>query len=76
MKASVVFERDGWICGICAEPVDRTLAHPNPRSASLDHLVPLSRGGAHTYDNVRATHLTCNLKKGVRIGVPYDTEAT
>ena len=76
IKARAIFERDGWVCGICSEAVDPLLAHPHPRSASLDHLVPLSRGGAHTYDNVRTTHLTCNLKKGARVGVPFDTEAT
>ena len=59
---SVVFERDGWMCGLCDEPVDRSLKWPDPRSVSLDHVVPISRGGTHTYDNVQCSHLDCNVR--------------
>ena len=31
---------------------------------TLDHVVPLSKGGAHNYSNVRVCCLPCNLKKG------------
>ncbi|WP_431728579.1 HNH endonuclease [Verrucosispora sp. TAA-831] len=65
-KASI-FVRDGWRCGICGRKIRRSLEHPHPLSASLDHIVPLSRGGRHSRDNVRATHLRCNLKKNARI---------
>lgn len=55
-----IYERDGWICGICEKPVDRELRYPDPKSASLDHVVPLSLGGDHTRANVRLAHLKCN----------------
>jgi 5-methylcytosine-specific restriction endonuclease McrA len=58
-----VFERDDWTCGICHEPVDRTLKYPDPGFASIDHIIPVSRGGSHTYDNVWCAHLRCNLSK-------------
>lgn len=58
-----VYERDHWFCGICGLKVDRTLAWPDPMSASLDHIVPLSRGGSHTLDNVQCAHLVCNTRK-------------
>lgn len=58
-----VFDRDGWCCGICTESVDQLLEYPDPWSASLDHVVPLARGGHHTYDNVQCAHLQCNQKK-------------
>lgn len=61
-----VFERDGWICQLCGDPIDREAEWPDPYSPSLDHVVPLARGGAHTYDNVQCTHLRCNLSKGDR----------
>jgi hypothetical protein len=38
-------ERDGWIWGICDEPIDKTLRFPNQQSPSLDHIKPLSLGG-------------------------------
>lgn len=59
-----VFDRDGWVCGVCGESVDRSLVYPDPGSASLDHVVPLSRGGAHTYENTQLAHLFCNVSKG------------
>jgi 5-methylcytosine-specific restriction endonuclease McrA len=58
-----IFERDGWKCGLCGDPVDSDLSYPHPQSASLDHIVPISRGGPHTYDNVQCAHLSCNRDK-------------
>lgn len=60
----VVFERDGWRCGICSDPIDGELRHPHPMSASVDHRVPLVAGGEHSYANCQAAHLGCNVKKG------------
>jgi 5-methylcytosine-specific restriction endonuclease McrA len=59
-----VFERDQWTCGLCRHPVDPGLAWPHPMSASVDHVVPLSRGGEHSLDNVQCAHLRCNCIKG------------
>lgn len=59
----LVGERDGWQCGICSLSVDNSLSYPEPMSASLDHIVPLSRGGSHVYANVRITHLSCNVNR-------------
>lgn len=33
----------------------------------FDHVIPLSRGGAHTVDNVRPAHGICNMRKHNRI---------
>lgn len=66
---SEIFDRDGWICGICQEPVDPKLKFPDRWSASLDHIRPLSKGGSHTQANVRCSHLTCNIVKRDRIEV-------
>lgn len=61
-----VFERDGWLCGICGETVNKDLRWPDPMSASIDHVWPLSMGGAHTMDNLRCAHLRCNNVRGNR----------
>lgn len=63
----VVGARDGWRCGICRGVIRRTLAYPHPRSASLDHVEPLSLGGEHSYANTRIAHLFCNLSRGNRV---------
>ncbi|MFE6597238.1 HNH endonuclease [Streptomyces albidoflavus] len=61
--------RDGWICYLCEQTVDSELTWPHPFSPSLDHVIPLSRGGAHGPANVRLTHLLCNTSKGARLSV-------
>lgn len=62
-----VYERDEWVCGLCSLPVDRELAYPDPSSASLDHILPLSKGGHHVFENVQLGHLSCNVRKGARV---------
>lgn len=62
-----VFERDGWCCQLCGEPIDAALRHPDPMSASVDHRVPLVAGGPHTMANCQAAHLVCNGRKGAAV---------
>ena len=59
--------RDGWRCGLCGKRVGRSYAWPHPRSASLDHIVPVSLGGLHRRSNVQIAHLECNLAKSNRV---------
>jgi hypothetical protein len=72
-----IFERDGWICQICGEPVDQERRWPDPLSASIDHIKPISSGGLHVAENVRLTHHSCNNKKHMqyREGYRYETWA-
>jgi 5-methylcytosine-specific restriction endonuclease McrA len=65
--ASEIFERDGWTCQLCFEPIDPTLRNRHPRMASLDHIKPISKGGDHTRDNVQASHYSCNARKGATV---------
>lgn len=65
-KPAEVFERDRWRCGLCGGRVPRRAVWPDPRSASLDHIVPLSADGEHERANVQCAHLACNLRKGAR----------
>jgi len=39
----------------------------NPRRWHLDHIVPLSQDGEHSYRNVAVSCPTCNLRKGRKI---------
>ena len=64
-----VYERDGWICQICFDPVDQKVKWPDPKSPSLDHVIPLSKGGHHVWENVALAHLDCNVRKGDRVSV-------
>lgn len=33
----------------------------------FDHVIPLSRGGAHSPDNIRPAHSLCNMRKGSKL---------
>ncbi len=59
-----VYARDKWICQLCGRPVNPRLRYPNPMSASLDHIVPISRGGEHNMSNVQLAHWSCNVQRG------------
>ena len=57
-----VFNRDKWRCNMCqckVQKVDITAAN----AAELDHIVPLSKGGVHTYSNVQTLCRQCNRDK-------------
>jgi 5-methylcytosine-specific restriction endonuclease McrA len=71
-----IFQRDNWICWLCGDEASRDAPKGDPLRATLDHVIPLARGGAHTRVNVRCAHLRCNLKKGYRLmGEASPTEA-
>jgi 5-methylcytosine-specific restriction endonuclease McrA len=62
-----VLERDGWVCQLCASDIDRDLSHPHPMSATLDHIIPVSRGGEHSLENTQAAHRICNMRKWAHV---------
>jgi hypothetical protein len=52
-------------CWLCNTPVDKELKFPHPMSKSMDHKIPVSRGGdPFDKDNVRLAHLHCNRLRG------------
>lgn len=56
------------LCGICGKPVDKTLPASHPLSASIDHIIPIAKGG-HPSDlsNLQLAHRACNREKGTHI---------
>jgi 5-methylcytosine-specific restriction endonuclease McrA len=66
-----IYERDEWACALCREPVDRTLRHPDPLSPTIDHIVPLAKGGHHVRANCQLAHLRCNVRKGASLISSY-----
>lgn len=51
-----ILERHGHRCAYCRSPNDIT----------MDHVIPISRGGRHTADNVVPACRPCNSRKGAR----------
>ncbi len=56
------------VCGICGRPVDFRLKYPNPMAPSIDHIIPIDRGG-HPSDieNLQLAHWTCNRQKSDKL---------
>jgi 5-methylcytosine-specific restriction endonuclease McrA len=56
LSRRAVFARDGHRCQYC-----------NRAAENIDHVVPRSRGGEHTWDNVVASCRACNARKEDRL---------
>lgn len=63
-----VAERDGDRCGLCGRKVDMRRRNPHPLAPTIDHVLPISRGGDDTRANVQLAHRACNIAKGARGG--------
>jgi len=64
IDALTLFALFGWHCFLCREPIDPRRRCPDWRAATIEHIVPLAKGGTHTWDNVAPAHYKCNMAKG------------
>lgn len=55
IKKSIILERDGYICQYCGKYGD-----------TVDHILPESRGGLHSWENLCAACKKCNNNKSNR----------
>lgn len=62
-----IFDRDDWTCKLCGDLILREVKTPHPLAPTLDHIIPLAKGGAHSEDNLQAAHFLCNSLKGDRV---------
>jgi len=58
-----VFELFDWQCIICDKEIHQDMSENHPHGPSLEHVIPLSRGGTHTWFNVGPAHVQCNRDK-------------
>lgn len=63
---AVIWDRDKGTCGICSSTIDPALSWPHKLCMTLDHIVPLARGGTHEISNVQLAHAVCNSRKSDR----------
>ena len=65
-----VIELYGTQCHLCHEDIDFIAPRRSgmginwEKGFNVDHVIPISKGGSDTLDNVRPSHVLCNIKKG------------
>jgi 5-methylcytosine-specific restriction endonuclease McrA len=62
-----VLNSHGSICYLCNNEIDITLPRRSKHGPTVDHVIPLSRGGSDELDNLRLTHWECNMKKSNKL---------
>lgn len=69
----LLIERDNNVCYLCGGECDKSdFTYVNghfsmgKKYPTIEHLIPMSRGGTNTWDNVRLAHNSCNATKGVK----------
>lgn len=65
-RVSVIelFYRDGSRCQLCWKKLNLKRKVPHPMAVTIDHIVPLSKGGEHSYKNTQLACFMCNALKG------------
>ena len=54
---SMIYKRDGYKCCYCSRNYNLT----------IDHIIPRSRGGENTWENLCTSCAPCNVKKGDKL---------
>lgn len=58
------FKKQKGLCAICGRKMYLPGEHAPPAVIStLDHIVPLSKGGSDHWENTQAVHYKCNQQK-------------
>ena len=64
-------KKQGGVCWLCGGVIATDLPHLDPMAFTLDHVIPVSLGGAvDDPRNVRPAHRACNMKRGTGRGKP------
>lgn len=72
IRLDTLILRDRGVCWICGGSVDRTdlkiapsgYKYPGDNYPVIEHVIPICRGGLHSWGNVRLAHHKCNAEKG------------
>lgn len=55
-----ILSRDGLVCHICGDATSLD-------NLEFDHVIPVSKGGAHSNENIKVAHATCNKVKSDKL---------
>lgn len=64
---------DGYVnCSICGLPINVHLPYPQPWSLTIDHIIPIAKGGETKETNLQPAHFRCNRKKGEKMSITLE----
>ena len=55
-----LINKNGAVCAICGKPIETM------KDCTIDHIIPISKGGLTTIENCQLAHKNCNVTKGVK----------
>ena len=64
-----VFNRFKGICQSCGDQLTFDEDWLSGKYPSIDHVIPLSKGGTHTWDNIQLLCRSCNCKKSNKMEI-------
>jgi 5-methylcytosine-specific restriction endonuclease McrA len=67
LAADQVIATYGSNCAICGDEIDMNLKRTSPMGLTVDHWIPLSKGGSDDISNLRPAHWNCNRKKSNKL---------
>ncbi len=62
-----IIRRQGDKCYLCDEVVEVDSHYNSDYYPSIEHVIPISKGGTHEWHNVKLAHRKCNSEKGIKI---------
>lgn len=51
-------------CHLCGEDIDYEASHLEPLAFTIDHIIPIAKGGEDELSNLAPAHRKCNRAKG------------
>ena len=67
LAADDVVRLYGNTCAVCSEPIDLELKRTSKMGLTVDHWIPLSKGGSDDMSNLRPAHWICNRRKSDKL---------
>lgn len=73
---AILYKRDHGKCYICGKHLILNDKYNRPDAPTIEHVVPICKGGTHTWDNVRLACRACNNAKGTKLLKEYIEKAS
>jgi len=75
LSADQIVKSYGPTCYLCEKVIDLNVPRTSRYGLTVDHVVPLSKGGKDTLENLRPTHWICNIQKSDKTLEEYRAES-